>query len=119
MCIPLRIKERLWGLLYHDNSNFPESYRGLSPDRLESIAVRLSRVLGNFYDFLQVNEDRNRLALEKEVALERLQIREFLTTDPVMQGILSQADRAAASEARHSGIGRNRRRQGASGPAHP
>ena len=99
LCIPFKIKDKLCGALYHDNSYFQECFDPLDKGQLEHLSTHLGRMLGNFWDFSQVYEDRNRLVLEKAMAMGQQKPTDFLAVAPNTRAVLAQADKVAVTDA--------------------
>ncbi|MBI4764180.1 MAG: sigma-54-dependent Fis family transcriptional regulator [Deltaproteobacteria bacterium] len=99
LCIPVSTQGRVQGVLYHDNSYVNDCFDDIEPGRLLQLASRLSNHVDNILAFSRETEEKNRLLLRESAAFERTDDLEFLTRDPIMNGIMEQAGLMAASEA--------------------
>jgi transcriptional regulator with GAF, ATPase, and Fis domain len=99
LLLPLTLDGRVRGVLYHDNSYFPDCFEGLPKTVLEDVATRLSGWIQRADQFARLLEETKRLTLERSVLRDLSNGGEIIIgPSPAMVRILDMADRAAASD---------------------
>ena len=95
LCLPFDVEGRTLGVLYHENSYLDTCFDFLDKDLLIQVARYLSTYIGQIHRY-SVNLEKH--AYQRTSALEKHQSPEIIGQSPVMEKILAQADRTAASE---------------------
>ena len=99
LLLPLTLNGRVRGVLYHDNSYFPDCFDGLTQTFLEGVASRLSDWIQRADQFAQLLDESHQLSLEQNAQRELTNGGDIiLGPSPAMVRALEMADRAAASD---------------------
>jgi transcriptional regulator with GAF, ATPase, and Fis domain/tetratricopeptide (TPR) repeat protein len=99
LCIPVSTQGQVRGVMYYDNSYVRDCFEDFDPGRLLQLASHLSNYLNNILTFSRETEEKSQLLLRETAVIEGPQDMEFLTRDPMMNGIMEQAALMAVSEA--------------------
>lgn len=111
VCLPIKLKNRVTAVLYHDNIYCKNSFGFLNRSILKHLSSHVSTCIDRYLDYGQVKEERNLLASEKILKDEILNRDKLLAESPLMQTLLKDADQAAKSDStvlilRETGVGK-------------
>ena len=95
LCIPFEVQGRVQGVLYHDNSYVEDCFKHFEKPQL----VRMAQFLTSYIEKILAFSQR----LQEKISINPSQlgqtnVSEIVTQCPLMNKVLSQADRVAASE---------------------
>ncbi len=98
LCIPLKLADRVSGVLYHDNSYLDDCFAFLNNTLLKQLAGHLSNYMDRIMvmDRIMQNSKASNLKASNQMADENN--REIITQSSVMEKILVQSDRIACSD---------------------
>ena len=99
LCIPIQAGSEVRGVLYYDNSFLNVNFDLLAPPWIPILIDHTNWYVSRVLERIKLREQASRLAADKSIQLERIGADPILAQAPTMLEVLSQAEKAARSEA--------------------
>ncbi|MGB9498163.1 MAG: sigma 54-interacting transcriptional regulator [Dissulfuribacterales bacterium] len=98
LCLPVEIRDKVRGVIYHDNSYLEDCFDFLDPDMIKKVVRHISRQVARIYDYFRMREERNDLISKKTIRDEALGEKPLIYKCSLMTNIISQLDKTALSD---------------------
>ncbi|PIP38598.1 MAG: hypothetical protein COX19_11755 [Desulfobacterales bacterium CG23_combo_of_CG06-09_8_20_14_all_51_8] len=99
LCLPVTVRGKVRGVIYHDNSYLEDCFDSLDPEIIGKVGNHISRQVERIYDYVRLKEERNDLISEKSLQTAATdEEKPFIYQCSRMKSIISQVDKAAASD---------------------
>ena len=98
ICLPLEVRGRVRGVLYHDNCFLQDSFDPADIEILDRVSKRMSAYVERLWEYSRLMQANDTKGRDKAIA-SKAPSGEIIGRSPVMKQLLAQTDKVAGSEA--------------------
>ena len=97
LCIPIEVQNRVYGVLYYDNSYLENFFHSLDLSTIKSMARHTNLVVERQFEYINIKNQADALSSEKSLYLESPK-KSIITRSSKMIKLLEKADKIAGTE---------------------
>jgi transcriptional regulator with GAF, ATPase, and Fis domain/tetratricopeptide (TPR) repeat protein len=98
LCLPVKVRGRMQGVLYHDNSYLQDCFGFLDSSMLVKLVNHVSQMAERAGEYFRIKEERDDLVSQRSVEREVTNEEGLIFKSPIMGELIERADKVAPSD---------------------